>query len=340
MMFGAASALAKGPAAPKAAPPAPAPEPEPEAAGEHQAGAEPGADAGARTNELPLEEPSHEGGVEAEGAEQEEAPRPSTFDKAPPKGLLIGVAAGLAALIVAGGALVAVKKLGKRPPPPAAVETLSGAQADADKDTLASLSAAESKAKDALEVAGPKARFPQATAALARIEIQWADALNDQAALIAQKGGDGADAKVADLQGQAKAKLKSAFELLAAAVKTEKDSADLRVALADYYRAQRSNANMNKYLKLVKDDPRAQLIQGISAAQEEDGAEKAIPKLTAALSASPQSARIHFRLALAYLAMKDDAKGLSELKETLKISPQHERAKLVMEQVPASAEQK
>ena len=80
------------------------------------------------------------------------------------------------------------------------------------------------------------------------------------------------------------------------------------------------------------------LIQGISAAQEDDGGEKAVPRLKAALAQSPQSARIHFKLATAYASMKDDANERTELKETLKISPQHERAQMLMEQLgPASA---
>jgi Tfp pilus assembly protein PilF len=92
---------------------------------------------------------------------------------------------------------------------------------------------------------------------------------------------------------------------------------------------------MNKALKvsqaLKADDARVALVQGMALLQEEDGAEKAIPKLKAALAANPQSARLHFRLALAYQAMKDDANASTELKETMKLSPQHERAKLAME---------
>jgi len=88
------------------------------------------------------------------------------------------------------------------------------------------------------------------------------------------------------------------------------------------------------------DDARLALIQGMAMAQEDDGAEKAIPRLKAALAASPQSARIHFRLALAYQAMKDDANASTELKETPKASPQHERAKLAGEAATATADGK
>jgi predicted Zn-dependent protease len=236
-----------------------------------------------------------------------------------------------------------VKKLGKHAPPPAALETLSAAQADADKDTLASLSAAEGKAKDALEVAGPKSYFPQATAALAVIEIQWADALNDQANFVTAKGADGSDAKAADLQAQAKARLKAAFDALSPAIKANPKSPDLQIALADYYRAQHSGS-MRKALKVAQalkaDDAKVSQVEGMALAQDDESAERAIPKLRAALAGNPQSARLHFRLALAYQAMKDDANVSSELKETLKLSPQHERAKLFKELSTASADGK
>jgi len=269
------------------------------------------------------------------GEADEAAPEPGTFDKAPPRGLLIGVAAGLALLLVIGGGLVAYRKLARRPPPPAAVEALATAQADADKDTLASLASAESKARDAVDVAGPRARFPEATAALARVEIQWADAFNDQAAQLADRSAD--DARAAQLQAQAKAKLKSAYDLLAPALKANKDSPDLQLAFADYYRAQRLPSSMNRYLANVKDDPRAALILGMAAAQEEEGVPKAIPLLKAALATSPRSARVNYRLAVAHFAAKDDAAARADLQEILRLSPQHERAKALLEQIgPAS----
>jgi len=295
---------------------------------------EPASDAAAQ-EDAPHDE-ARDSGIEAEGVEESSGTSaPGAFDKAPPRGLLIGVAAGLAALLIAGGALVAVKKLGKHGPPPAAVETLTSAQTEADKDTLASLATAEGKAKDAIEVAGPKSVFPQATATLARVDIQWADALSDQAAVLTAKGGDSADAQASELQAQAKAKLKAAFDRLSFAMKADPKSPDLQIALADYYRAQRSGSSMNKALKsaqaLKADDTRVAQIQGMALLQEDDGAEKAIPKLKAALAGNPQSARLHFRLALAYQAMKDEASAAAELKATLKLSPQHERAKMALE---------
>lgn len=351
---GAAAKPAFAPSKPAAPQPAPVPEPTPEpepAAPEPPAEAEAAAPAEPEGEAPTAEEapaPEAEGGeepsgVEAEGAEP--APQAGAFDKAPPKGLLIGVAAGLALLVLAGGGLVTWKKLAKHPPPPAAVETLNAAQADADKDTLASIASAEGKAKDALDVAGPKSRFPEATAALASIEIQWADALNDQAFAIAAKD----EAKAGELQAQAKTKLKAAFDTVAQAFKADdknKTSPELQLALADYYRAQRANPNMNKALKaaqaLKADDARIALVQGLAAAQDEDGAEKAVPRLKAALAASPQSARIHYRLAMVYTSMKDEANTRSELQQTLKLSPQHERAKQALEQMGTQsvAEQK
>jgi hypothetical protein len=336
MMSGTSPALAK-----TGAPAKPAPPGEQERARQLESAAQEEPAGAAR----PREEAAS--GVEAEDREESSgtpAPRgTSAFDKAPPKALLIGVAAGLAALLIGGSALVAVKKLGKHAPPPAALETLSAAQADADKDTLASLFAAEGKAKDALEVAGPRSYFPQATAALAVIEIQWADALNDQANFVTAKGEGGSDAKAADLQAQAKARLKAAFDALSPAIKANPKSPDLQIALADYYRAQHSGS-MRKALKVAQalkaDDAKVSQVEGMALAQDDESAERAIPKLRAALAGNPQSARLHFRLALAYQAMKDDANVSSELKETLKLSPQHERAKLFKELSTASADGK
>jgi Flp pilus assembly protein TadD len=158
--------------------------------------------------------------------------------------------------------------------------------------------------------------------------------------LPARLGDD--DPKAVQLRKDAAAKGKSAFETISSATKSKDNEAspDLQLALADYYRFKQSPA-LNRYLKAVKDDPRAALIQGMAAAQEDD-AGKAVPLLKTAVARSPQSARIHFRLALAYAGLKDDANARAELKETLKLSPQHERAKALMDQLgaPSAAEQK
>ncbi|HTO95722.1 MAG TPA: zinc-ribbon domain-containing protein [Myxococcales bacterium] len=337
MIFGASpGAPAAAPPPPQPPPAAPAKEPEPPAA----AAAPPAAEAPA-----PIIEPPGEGEEEEpeaageEEAEQEER-KPGPFDKAPPRGLLIGVAAGLALLLVIGGLLIAYRKLARHPPPPAAVEMLAAAQAEAALDTPASLASAEAKARDSREAAGPRSRFPEGAAALARIDVQWADALDDEAGRLQDKGGD--DARVQQLQADSRAKLKAAFEVLSPAARVNPDSPDLQLGLADYYRAQRSPTLMNRYLKALKDDPRAALVQGMALAQEDDGAERALPKLKAALGAEPNSARVHFRLALAYLALRDEAAARAEVKETLRISPRHEGAQALQERLgnPGAGEKK
>ena len=286
----------------------------------------------------PPAEPPDAEAREPDSADEAER-EPGPFDKAPPRGLLIGVAAGLALLLVIGAALVAYRRLAPHPPPPAAVEMLASAQADASQDTLASLASGESKARDALDAAGERSRFPEATAALARIEIEWADALNDDATRIAESNAG--DPRVAQLQAEARGKLKSAFDLLSPAVKANKESKDLQLALADYYRAQRAPSSMNRYLKALKDDPRAALVQGLALLDADEGAEKAIPSLKAALAADPRSARIHFRLAQAYVAARDEANARAEVEETLRLSPQHERAQALQKRLnPGAAEKK
>ena len=97
---------------------------------------------------------------------------------------------------------------------------------------------------------------------------------------------------------------------------------------------------MSRYLKDLKNEPQAALIEGLALLQEDDGADKALPKLKTALAGSPQSARIHYRLALAHLALKDEASARAELKETLRLSPQHERAQALLEQFGGAAERK
>jgi thioredoxin-like negative regulator of GroEL len=82
-------------------------------------------------------------------------------------------------------------------------------------------------------------------------------------------------------------------------------------------------------------------VQGAEFLAQDEGAPRALEKLRTALAASPQSARIRFRIALAQLAMRQDAEAKKELLETLRLSPQHERAKLAMELLaPAPGEVK
>ncbi|MFL5311026.1 MAG: tetratricopeptide repeat protein [Myxococcales bacterium] len=290
-----------------------------------------------------LEQPA-----ESEG----EPPRQAPSAHGPPRALVIGVAAALALVLVLAGVVLAVKRLGHRAPPQAAVDALADARAAADKDTLTSLAEAEGLANAALQAA-PKAHFPQAHAQLAEVEIAWADALNDQSWYWGERAnralaqGDDklkgeAEAKAAALQDAAKARLKTAFEAAAAGNKMDAKSPDVALALADYYRAARSRVNLSRELKraalLKADDARIAFVQGAEFLAQDEGAPRALEKLRAALAGSPQSARIRFRMAMAQLAMRQDAEAKKELLETLRLSPQHERAKLAMELLaPAAA---
>src|SRR5207237_1285629 len=75
-----------------------------------------------------------------------------------------------------------------------------------------------------------------------------------------------AEAKAAALQDAAKARLKTAFESAAAGNKMDPKSADVALALADYYRAARSRVNESRELKraalLKADDARIAFVQG------------------------------------------------------------------------------
>jgi hypothetical protein len=271
--------------------------------------------------------------------------------RGPPRAAIIAVASALGLVIVLGG-LVAVRKLGRRTPPRAAIEQLADAQALADKDSIVALGEAEAQANAALLTAGD-ARFPQAHATVAEIQVAWADALNDQAwfwgetANRAVAQGDDrkkaqAEAKAIALQDAAKSRLKAAFEAAAAGNKVDPKSPDVALALADYYRAARSRVNLGRELKhaalLEAEAGRIAFVEGADFAARDDGGPRAVEKLKVALLAAPQSARIHFRLAMAYLAMHQDGDAKRELLETLHLSPQHERAKLVLELfTPASA---
>ncbi|HET9751664.1 MAG TPA: hypothetical protein VFP52_01835, partial [Myxococcales bacterium] len=92
-----------------------------------------------------------------------------------------------------------------------------------------------------------------------------------------------------------------------------------------------------RYLASAPGDPRAALIHGMADAQVEGGAERAIPRLQAALAASPESARIHYRLALAYAALEDAAGTRAQLQQTLKLSPLHERARALLDELGAAS---
>jgi hypothetical protein len=238
-----------------------------------------------------------------------------------------------------------VKKLARRGPGQAAFDLLAEAQTMADKDAVASFGEAEAQINAALLAAGG-ARFPQAYATLAEVQVQWADAFNDQAWLWGERAsraltsGDDrkkmeAEAKAIALQDAAKSRLKAAFEAAAAGNKLDAKSPEVALALADYYRAAHSRANLSRQLQraalLKADQAQAAFIEGADLAAREDGGPKAVERLRAALAAAPQSARIHFRLAMAYQALHQDADAKRELLDTLRISPQHERAKMLLE---------
>ncbi len=291
----------------------------------------------------------------SDGAEAAEPPGAESSEpsvrQGPPRALVIGVAGALASVLLLAGVVIAVKKLGNRAPPQAAVEALADARAAAEKDTLASLAEAEALANAALRAA-PRANFPQAHAQLAEVEIAWADALDDQAWYWGERAnralmqGDDktkaeAEAKAAALQDAAKARLKTAFEAAAAGNKMDPKSPEVALALADYYRAARSRLNLNRELKraaLLKGDAaRIAFVQGAELLAQDEGAPRALEKLKAALAGSPQSARIRFRIAMASFAMHDEAAARKELLETLRLSPQHERARLAMELLAPSS---
>src|SRR5438445_154681 len=154
-----------------AAPPPPAAPPAEPGAPEERA--EP---AQARPGEQLQGDSVEEGAITGES----EAPDVSAHGRAgPPRAVVIGVAAALGALVLSAGGVVAYKKLIHPPPPHGAVEALGQALAAADKDTLASLTEAETQANVAIQAA-PKSRFPQAYAELAEVQVDWADAHNDQ----------------------------------------------------------------------------------------------------------------------------------------------------------------
>ena len=289
-----------------------------------------------------------EEGVAPDEAEVAGAPEPAEQAPAwhgPPRALVIAVAGALGLVLLLGGVVLAVKKLGHRAPPQAALDALADASAAADKDTLASLADAEAQTNAALQLS-PKAPFPQAWAQLAEIQIAWSDALNDQAwywseqASRAYGAGDDkkkveSEAKATALQDAAKARLKTAFEAAATGNKLDPKTPDVALALADYYRAARSRLNLSRELKraalLKADESRIAFVQGAELLAQDEGGAKALEKLKVALAGSPRSARIRFRMAMAYLSMRQDAEAKKELLATLELSPSHERARMAME---------
>ena len=301
--------------------------------------------------------PSEDGEAPAE-EEAARAPEPAEQAPAwhgPPRALVVAVAAALGVVLLLGGVVLAVKKLGHRAPPQAALDALADASVAGEKDTLASPAEAEAQTNAALQLA-PKTHFPQAWAQLAEVEIAWSDALNDQSWYWSEQAnrayGAGEDKKKADseakataLQDAAKARLKTAFEAAATGNKLDPKSPDVALALADYYRAAHSRLNLSRELKraalLKADEARIAFVQGAELLSQDEGGAKALEKLKTALSGSPRSARIRFRMAMAYLSMRQDAEAKKELLATLELSPQHERARMAMELLaPAASPEK
>jgi len=92
---------------------------------------------------------------------------------------------------------------------------------------------------------------------------------------------------------------------------------------------------MNRYLANVKDDPRAALILGMAAAQEEDGAPKAIPLLRAAW---PPARGAQGELPARVAALRREGRAAARATfRTLRLSPEHERAKALLEQIGPQA---
>jgi len=176
-----------------------------------------------------------------------------------------------------------IRKLPRRPPPPAEVEALATAQSTRTRTRWPRSPSAESKARTRSKWAGPRVRFRRRSAR-SPASSPVADAFNEQAAQLADRSAD--DTPPAQLQAQAKAKLKSAFDRLAPALEGEQGSRRICNSRCGLLRAQRLPSSMNRYLANVKDDPRAALILGMAAAQEEDGDRRQFHCLKAALATS------------------------------------------------------
>jgi len=260
------------------------------------------------------------------------------------KGAIAGVAL-VAVLGLAGG--VYVMKFGKRPPPPAALEALRESKKLLAKDSLA-LFAQALETEEAARAAAPHSEFGEAHALRAEIELAWSDALADESALLADKSSKlddekkkaDADAASTKAAAESKAHYKAALAAATLGAKSAPGSAELHLALADYYRAAKSQ-NYDRELKKAQagkiDAGELAAVEGSKLLGEDDGAEKAIAKFKIALAADPQNARIQYRIAQAYALLKNDAEEKKALEATLKLSPTHERAKLLLESLASAA---
>jgi hypothetical protein len=263
----------------------------------------------------------------------------------PPRALLSWIAAAGAALALAAGVALVVKMFLHRAPPPAAVEALAQARDLAAKDTTASLAQAEARAQQAAGLV--RRGYPDALATLAVIRVAQVDALYDQAFLAGERARREIDDRkralaevlASDLQEKGRSQLKLAFEAAAAANRLDPKSAEVALALADYYRASRSRTNLSRELKRAESlgAPAARLafIEGSDLLADENAA-AAVEKLKVAAAAFPQGARERFRLATALVSAQKQPEAMRELQETLRASPEHERARAWIEALAAA----
>jgi predicted Zn-dependent protease len=219
-----------------------------------------------------------------------------------------------------------------------------------EKDSLKLFKEALDTTVSALEAA-PNSPFGEAHAVRAEIEIAWSEALTDSSSLLEDKAQRADDEKVKaeanaaaeKAKTEAKAHLKAALEATQAGFKADPKSTDVAVALLDYYRVNKADSNFRKQLKktaeLKADEGKVALVEGLKLLGEDEGAEKALPKLKTAQAAYAGSARVQYRIARAYLLLKNEPEALKALQETLKLSGNHERAQAALGDLQAQQQQ-
>ncbi len=326
----------------------------------------------AAPQEAPQEEPAQEESAQQEETAQEEtassvgdegvdehamtgeAPAPGADDLPHPparkqpmsQGAKLGIA-GISA-VVALGLVGGVYKLkfAAQPPPAAAIEALNESRKLLDKDSL-SLFAQALETEEAARASAPRSEFGEAHALHAQIELAWSDALSDQSLLLADKASKlddekkktEADAAAKKAESESAIHRKAALAAASLGTKSAPLSAEIHLALADYYRAGKSQTNYDREMKKAiagkLDEGELAAVDGAWLLIQEDG-EKALAKLKTALAADPQNARIQYRIAQAQALLKNDAEEKKALEATLKISPTHERAKLLLESLKAA----
>jgi hypothetical protein len=270
-----------------------------------------------QAQEPPMEDP----GIVAEGAEiTQDTPLVPQPRRVP----MVPIAIAAAVLVLALAAFIAWKRFGKQLPSSAALDQMAQAHATAQKDSPADYSAAEAQALAALAM-NRRAFFPVGWAELAEIRIGWADLLRE------------ANAPTPEVKKQ----LSGALEAINTGLKQDPQNVDLLIAQADYYRSAGASSSYSRVMKkaqsLAATDPRVAMVQGLAAAGEDDGAEKAAPLLKQAAAAMPENARVRYRYALVLVAAKQDEAAAKELAEVVRLSPGHDRAKRAIEEGKANA---